>query len=255
VPTSAEARPDRARAHARLSLALFSFVLTACASDPDLEIEYNQAPQTSCDLEGSGERLAAGTFDFSVGAASSYVLTPVVRNRGGAEVTWDHVRVELFLDAPDGISRFAEVVEGERREVWEIDLCGRGPCPTTRAVGTSTFEVPILPRSVASFYQDQLLAVLLSGRTPGVIDMIVRMHLVTDEGEETPQFEYPVTLCLGCLVTFPEGSDDPRRRGEDCCAGTPRTSCYPGQDEAVDCQVCRETTPEICNYGHFSCGG
>ena len=67
------------------------------------------------------------------------------------------------------------------------------------------------------------------------------------QGVETAEYQYPLSVCLGCLVTFPPDSVDPVRaqleNGRPNCAkaataGT-TTLCNYGQDSAIDCRTCQ----------------
>lgn len=52
---------------------------------------------------------------------------------------------------------------------------------------------------------------------------------------------FPLTVCCGCLVTFPPdaNADEATHAGPDCNAGAPSTqACNIGQDDPVDCRYC-----------------
>jgi hypothetical protein len=73
---------------------------------------------------------------------------------------------------------------------------------------------------------------------------------------ESGEFQWPITVCNGCLISF-LGADDPLTPGVDCnlqssaaggAAGgggssTATLGCHPGQDGPVSCTVCRDTNP------------
>ena len=55
------------------------------------------------------------------------------------------------------------------------------------------------------------------------------------------EFLFPLTVCKGCLLTFPPEAADPGRpncRNEDGVSGL-ESPCIVGQDEPVDCRLCR----------------
>lgn len=71
------------------------------------------------------------------------------------------------------------------------------------------------------------------GRTVGGVDL------------ESGEFQLPIRICNGCLVTF-EGFDDKAtpdilecKRAEDAAGGTDELPCSPGQDETTPCLFCR----------------
>ncbi len=62
---------------------------------------------------------------------------------------------------------------------------------------------------------------------------------------ESDEFVFPVSVCYGCLVSFPSGSDDPSLAQQPNCLGTPSSSsgtvtpCIYGQDQPIDCTTCQ----------------
>jgi hypothetical protein len=58
---------------------------------------------------------------------------------------------------------------------------------------------------------------------------------------ETGEFQLPINICNGCLVTF-AGGDDPAVPGVDCLLPLDTQGaqfpCTPGQDELTPCQYC-----------------
>lgn len=72
------------------------------------------------------------------------------------------------------------------------------------------------------------------GRTLGGVDV------------ETGEFQYPIEVCNGCLISFETG-DDPAVQGTDCSLPLPETGggggagpCNLGVDEVVECQRCKD---------------
>jgi len=248
------------------ALALAAWMCAGCdeAPPPDLEIARNQRPAPSCELVQSptGELLTHGTFDVAIGDRSSYLLTPVVRNRTDTQVTITTARVDIELETPPDVWNRVRVRcdLGEVCEEWDLSTCNAADptdCPVVRANDSAAFAVSILPRVVTGYFQMQLDAAVLEGRTPPEYELRSTVRLIghSDRGDiESTPFAYELTLCLGCLVEFPPGSDS-TLSGPDCCAGTPTsTSCYPGQDDPIDCRLCVRTSPEVCNFGRLTCG-
>jgi hypothetical protein len=66
---------------------------------------------------------------------------------------------------------------------------------------------------------------------------------------ESGEFQFPIRVCQGCLISFVTG-DDPSTEEIDCqkptttapgTGGTQiQTPCYLGQDETVPCELCRD---------------
>lgn len=82
----------------------------------------------------------------------------------------------------------------------------------------------------------------LSAGTRIVAD--VRIFGDTLGGEEitSDSLSFPITVCDGCLISYPSDADDPAQPGYQCIAGGDSANvdapCRMGQDEAVDCRLC-----------------
>jgi hypothetical protein len=239
-------------------------VLAGCGGEegPDFAIERNQrADESTCELSPrrSGSAIERGTFDVALGDRSAYVLTPLVRNSTGSAITVTHARVAVDLEAEGLWGRVRIRCDlGASCEEWDLSTCNPSDpsdCPVVPAGGTDSFEAPILPRLVTAYFQGMLDAAAIEGRTPPEFELrsLVRLVGTNADGDEvvSAEFVYEVTMCLGCLVDFPPGSDS-AMPGVDCCAGgAPITSCQPGQDDPIDCRLCRATAPEVC--GGLTC--
>jgi hypothetical protein len=65
---------------------------------------------------------------------------------------------------------------------------------------------------------------------------------------ESGEWRFPLTVCYGCLISFPPEASDPKvlRPNCDMPAGTGTTvaaPCVLGQDDEVDCRVCKLSVP------------
>ena len=80
------------------------------------------------------------------------------------------------------------------------------------------------------------------------VEVHVQFIGVTTSGTsvESNLFTFPMELCRGCLLDFPLEANDPLDTQPNCRAesGESGTStiempCLPGQDETLDCRICR----------------
>jgi hypothetical protein len=67
---------------------------------------------------------------------------------------------------------------------------------------------------------------------------------------ESAEFDYPITVCTGCLVSYPVDSLDPT---DGLCTGggtesETETVCFLGQDSPVDCSYCAAYEPACKDY-------
>jgi hypothetical protein len=125
-----------------------------------------------------------------------------------------------------------EMVRSLRERVCAVDRSGvTAACPT--------------PRTRSNSFQ-----VIASLRVTGVFSRPVAPPVVL------PVFLFPITICCGCLVSFPLEADvdDAVHPGPDCLAPLPSDApqlCLPGQDDEFDCRRCVGTTPEFCQPRGF----
>ncbi len=71
-------------------------------------------------------------------------------------------------------------------------------------------------------------------------------HTLGGQSVESNEFEFPVTVCYGCLVSFPADEESPAAPAPNCLSsatGTVTTvPCQAGQDQAIDCGHCLGAT-------------
>jgi hypothetical protein len=85
--------------------------------------------------------------------------------------------------------------------------------------------------------------------TPGVLRRFVAHVKVFGEtlggtAVESGEWEFPLTVCYGCLVSFPADANDPKSAVQPNCnaaaMGTGTTTpCNLGQDDGIDCRICK----------------
>ena len=245
--------------------ALVIALVAGCGPDEppaDLEIVANQrltSPACGPD-DGSGSR-SSGTFDLAIGDSSTYVLDAIVANRTPDDVTVETARVTVDWKIDGEWVRVRVRCDlGETCEVWDLDVCAGGSCPVVPVRDRIAFDVPSLPRLVTAYFQGMLDTAVREGRNPPEFELRSNVTLLgtTAAGDaiESAEFQYEIRLCLGCLVVFPEGSDNPSLPEADCCGGPPTlTSCHPGQDDPIDCRACIVSSPDVCNFSRLSCSG
>jgi hypothetical protein len=66
---------------------------------------------------------------------------------------------------------------------------------------------------------------------------------------ESGEWRFPINVCYGCSIVFPPDASDPKVMPVPNCdlpattGSTVTHPCIVGQDEAVDCRVCKEAFP------------
>jgi hypothetical protein len=79
-------------------------------------------------------------------------------------------------------------------------------------------------------------------------------HTLGGQAVDSGEFRFPITICYGCLIYYPAEANDPKVTPTPNCdlpqsTGTALdVGCSPGQDEMIDCRVCKATYPNdpIC---------
>lgn len=86
-----------------------------------------------------------------------------------------------------------------------------------------------------------------SGTKQVVVHFTVFGQTAGGDDIESDEFQFPVNVCKGCLVSFPAGSSDPLQQPQPNCAAalgsnsasTTIIPCVVGQDQIVDCRLCQ----------------
>jgi hypothetical protein len=100
-------------------------------------------------------------------------------------------------------------------------------------------------------YGQQLRAELAG--TPTVLRRFVSTVKVFGEtlggtAVESGEWEFPISVCFGCLVSFPADANDAKSVTQPNCDATSAmgaaasTPCSLGQDDAIDCRLCKQVT-------------
>jgi hypothetical protein len=101
----------------------------------------------------------------------------------------------------------------------------------TAAVLASSLGDPNAARSPLT--RTVLVNIKVFGKTLGGVDV------------ESNDYQMPLTVCKGCLVSFPESSVDTAASLPNCnkpidpTATSGQVPCFPGQDEITSCQLCQ----------------
>ena len=232
-------------------MALFiAGVLAGCAPEGTpqaLIIQGNSVvgSTSSCKIPSSGggvltEARSVGTLDLLFG--SSYILFPSIANKlSEAQETSEAGSAQGALE-PNGIvltgARVWYEIEGLQGQ-WdggETLLPDEIFAPTSGYLdpgGFATVALEILPAAVVTKLDgDTAFDNLYSG---GYLIAHVVMEGRTLDGDKvrSNEFVFPIQVCRGCLLYWP--FLDP----SNCCDAlkTDAIVCFPGQDEAIACDV------------------
>lgn len=245
----------------RLGIALGGVLLClACVEDtPALFIVHNSALDESCEPIIRGNPLefqGAGVMDLTV--ATTYAMFPKVENLmspsgsvtlGGGSTTGGTNQYE-----GNRVTLSSATVSFKAPGGFDVAMPRNLRIPLSGTLEPNDDVVTSLQIVNDALGQQLRASTQLSDRGSSVpLEVEIRFHGVTTAGSEVESnnFTYPMTICRGCLLTFPLAANDPLDTQPNCRADfTSDTSsvsdfaltCFPGQDSPLDCRVCRIIT-------------
>jgi hypothetical protein len=190
-----------------------------------------QSPGCDAKADPSATMLGGGVMDVAL--TREYWAALLVGNQLTERGSRDQVRTET-----DRVSLTGAVVDVQNSSGGTLS----GGSYTTDATGfvdpasgnTPSYGVVfvrLVPSSVSVSAGQQLT---------------VKVHVFGDTlgGRyiESGDLSYPISVCSGCLVSFPSNAYDPANPSAGCTGdpGSATEPCYPGQDEPIDCRLCTQ---------------
>lgn len=239
-------------------------------------IRQNQSPTVTgvnCTFNNdpTSAFITEGTLDVAL--RDNYTMIPLVANQLITRANMDQLRIETSTLNVEGF--VVELHEGspEGPIVGQpFSIYQNIVVPASLTAGTPGYAasvIQVIPPQVTSALRTAVCQFDNAGVTPDcpvvrIAASINRRILVkltafgTSLGQndiESTPFYFPVTVCCGCLLNFPNGSDFAEVEGEqrpDCNAGMALATCAVGQDQPVDCRSCASTLPSVCQPRGFS---
>jgi hypothetical protein len=231
-------------------------VVLACAHDDSSIFIYNvlanqtTSPGGTCTFSANPSQatiISAGTLD--VGLSGNYQAMFLIGNQlvSQADPTKPRTETSTF-NVQGGIVRITQA-DGTPITTY-TDLAGGGiPAASGGTPGYVALSIVVVNAQTAA-----LVAV-----PNNVVRVITYTKIFgkTLGGQyvESNEFEFPVDICVGCLVQFTAADINPLCSNPRNCFGnstvaassTTSVPCIPGQDIPIDCSACRETNPAVCN--------
>ncbi|HMJ50552.1 MAG TPA: hypothetical protein VK540_00695 [Polyangiaceae bacterium] len=195
-----------------------------------------------CTIDNSPSSLfiTEGTLDLAFRteySASLLVGNQLVARGNSSQLRTETSRVEI----EGAVVR----LEDGRNTVWgPFTVPGSGFIdPATGSTPSYGLTETIL---LGSTYGNGLAAELRQNRAVRRFTSVVKIIGKTLGGTavESGEWRFPLTVCYACLVSFPPEANDPKLTRPNCelPAGTGSTvvaPCSLGQDDGVDCRVCK----------------
>lgn len=219
----------------------------ACAdNDQSLFIHGVLAPSTnrqnnSCIYTSDPTQALLFEGQFDVGAVDSYSVTVLVGSQLIQRSDTTNARSESNRAHINGA--IVKVTDPNGAVLGEFTSLGSGFVDVSQQnqaqFGPTAFTVIDQPTQakIGPLLPDQSKLVVANikvfGKTLGGVDL------------ESGEFQFPIRVCNGCLISFTSG-DDPATPGLDCNlpltaasgGGAAQLPCAIGEDETTPCQLC-----------------
>ncbi len=235
--------------HGIVALIAAGLIATACAdNDGSVFVVGVLAPPIAANgvctytIAASGPFLSGGTVDLAF--TNSYQPTMLLGNQLVARGNAQESRVETNrVQLQGSVVRITDAAGTELRSYTVAAAGILDPASGTTPGYGSTSTILLDPDTAASL-RTQL------ANAPGTTRTLLTYtkffgQTLGGTHIESGEYQYPITACFGCLVTFPAGSADTSQTLPNCLgtsggsSGNLVTPCTLGQDQFVDCRLCQ----------------
>jgi hypothetical protein len=246
-----------------VALAAFGAVLASLASacahnDASLEVNGVLAPPVpqngvcAYTADPTQAKISSGTLD--VGLLSSYTPELLVGNQLISTANSTQLEAETSRIVLQGAVVVVDDTDNNQINTFTSLASGFIDPGTAGAPGYGPMAVTIIDPKTA---QDLQASLPVEGTKRVITHVTVFGQTAGGQNIESNEFQFPVDVCNGCLVTFPAGSEDPVKAaatGEPNCSATSSSSssstttvvpCVIGQDQLVACTLCQGKT--VCD--------
>jgi hypothetical protein len=218
-------------------LALASTGLAGCAdNDSGLYVRgvlAIQAPDCVATADPSAAHLLGGVYDISIRGNLGYTAALLVGNQLVRRGDRDQLRTETSRVSLEGAEVTLLTETGSSITEFTVPGTGFVDPGTSDEPGYGVMAAMLIPPGVGSDGTRIVVEVRVFGTTLGGDEI------------ESATLTFPITVCSGCLVTYPVEAIDPITGqcvlidGQD----PPDPPCRPGQDDPVDCRLLGAQAP------------
>jgi hypothetical protein len=211
-----------------------------------------EPPDCTVSADPSSTVLGSGTMDVAL--TDTYRAALLVGNQLVNRGSRDQLRTETSRISLRGAEVHVESAGGTELDAFTVDGSGFVDPGTSADPGYGLMFVPLIPPSTASSlinaadtYVGRVVTVRVKvfGRTLGGTEI------------ESNELYFTISICSGCLVSYPLSADNQTTPGVyDCWVDPSQTSsgastlpCWPGQDFAIECTDCMALYPNnpVCS--------
>ncbi len=215
----------------------------------------NLVPDSTCAARASesGPFRDSGALDLVVG--SGYRVYPMVRNAMPSSLEMHEFEEgDGRLEAHNVFLKKAEVSYSYDPNIILPSVESR-TVPVTGFVsangGLTAVEVEVIDLDMARRLAQKLQDRDTENPSPGggmVVDITIVAETAAGKELRTNVLSFPIRICKGCLLSFPPEADivgdfSPEYDCNDLSASVGVEPCIIGQDESVDCRLCKRGKP------------
>jgi hypothetical protein len=244
-----------------VSLAGIGVIDSACAhNDESIFIRGVMAPPsvgvgTQCVYTADPTLPELGSGVLDVALRSSYNATILVGNQLLPQANPDQARTEsnrvvlqdavVTVTTAGDVSSGGSTISGGTQLLSYTDIISGFVDPSLGA----TPSYGLVTVNILAF--DRVMTALPVPTNGGTITLVSHVKIqgqtLGRTNVETNEFDFPIDVCSGCLVSFPAGSENPVLPLPNCQGslmssggnGTIVQPCALGQDQTVDCRLCQ----------------
>jgi hypothetical protein len=226
---------------------------SACAdNESSIFIRQVIVPSSgTCAYAGDPGSAAYTEGVLDVAFRQEYVAGLLVGNQLVQRGSNEKIRTETSRFRVEGSEVRIETPDGEV-------LRGAYTVPTAGFVDPASGTTPGWG-VVSSVLIDSMTGGVLAASGIGRVVSVVKVYGRTLGGQEleSGEFRFPISVCYGCLVSFPPEANDPTQTPvPNCLASSSSGSsvespCLLGQDQPIDCRVCTSSgyPADVCQPG------
>jgi hypothetical protein len=191
--------------------------------------------------------ISSGVLDIAL--AQDYNPTYLIGNQSVAEVNSQQLQTETNIITVQGaVVRIVDGTSGAQLSTF-TRLAAATVYPSSGSVpGYEPITVTTLDSN--TIQHDALLLANVGGGGITRLVTYVTFFGVTTGGDniQSDEFEFPVDVCSGCLISFSATDDNPHAAQPNCLlagasgATAAPAPCVTGQDFPIDCSECQEFT-------------
>jgi hypothetical protein len=229
------------RAGGGAAVLLGAFAVNAGCSEEEtgLFIVGNvQREPPDCLARPEANTTLVGTGFLDVGLSNDYDASLLVGNQLTPRGDKENLRTETMITTITGAE--VQVYDDVGALVAEFTVPATGTIrpDSSEDPGFGIVNVTLIPASVADDLRNEIDSRAL--RRTRITEVRVFGETIGGLEVESAPITYVIRVCEGCLVFFPaESLDMAGGCNNQLDQGAGEVPCRPGQDEAIDCRLCR----------------